>query len=68
MEEDTSCNNSNNVSRVVDQLFLSKSQKEGVGATVRRSIGRFGYHDPFLMLDEAKLQPPAGFPDHPHRG
>lgn len=24
--------------------------------------------DPFLMLDEFKVAPPAGFPDHPHRG
>lgn len=24
--------------------------------------------DPFLMLDEFKVKPPAGFPDHPHRG
>lgn len=24
--------------------------------------------DPFLMLDEFKVTPPAGFPDHPHRG
>ena len=24
--------------------------------------------DPILMLDEFKVKPPAGFPDHPHRG
>ncbi|KAL6000627.1 hypothetical protein ACLOJK_024327 [Asimina triloba] len=24
--------------------------------------------DPFLMLDEFSVSPPAGFPDHPHRG
>ena len=56
------------VSRGVDQVHLSRAQSEGVGATVRRSIGRFGYLDPFLMLDEFSVSPPAGFPDHPHRG
>ncbi|CAL8084574.1 unnamed protein product [Prunus armeniaca] len=24
--------------------------------------------DPFLMLDDFSVSPPAGFPDHPHRG
>lgn len=24
--------------------------------------------DPFLLLDEFSVEPPAGFPDHPHRG
>lgn len=24
--------------------------------------------DPFLLLDEARVSAPAGFPDHPHRG
>jgi len=24
--------------------------------------------DPFLLLDEAKIGPDGGFPDHPHRG
>ena len=56
------------LSRSVDEVHLSKAQAEGVGATVRRSIGRFGYLDPFLMLDEFSVSPPAGFPDHPHRG
>ncbi|KAK9146094.1 hypothetical protein Sjap_005997 [Stephania japonica] len=26
------------------------------------------YLDPFVMLDEFSVSPPAGFPDHPHRG
>ncbi|CAM9307871.1 unnamed protein product [Phaeothamnion confervicola] len=57
-------------SRSVDQVVLSVAQAEGAGATVRRSIGgaKLRNFDPFLMLDEAKVAPPAGFPDHPHRG
>ncbi|CAA2935241.1 Hypothetical predicted protein [Olea europaea subsp. europaea] len=56
--------------RLVTKKILAKPQSEGVGAVVRRSIGRpeVKYFDPFLMLDEFTVSPPAGFPDHPHRG
>ncbi|KAK4439735.1 Pirin-like protein [Sesamum alatum] len=56
--------------RPVVRKFLARPQHEGVGATVRRSIGRFElkYFDPFLVLDEFSVSAPAGFPDHPHRG
>ncbi|XP_024158643.1 pirin-like protein [Rosa chinensis] len=56
--------------RVVVRKFLARPQHEGVGAIVRRSIGRFElrYFDPFLVLDEFSVTAPAGFPDHPHRG
>ncbi|OWM67662.1 hypothetical protein CDL15_Pgr024747 [Punica granatum] len=56
--------------RTVVKKVLAKQQKEGEGATVRRSIGRMELRnlDPFLMLDEFYVSPPAGFPDHPHRG
>lgn len=56
--------------RSVVKKVLAESQREGDGATVRRSIGRPGLRnlDPFLMLDEFEVSPPAGFPDHPHRG
>ncbi|XP_051118315.1 pirin-like protein [Andrographis paniculata] len=56
--------------RLVAKKILAKSQSEGVGAVVRRSIGRpeLKSLDPFLMLDEFAVCPPAGFPDHPHRG
>jgi len=57
-------------SRRVVQKFTSIEQGEGVGARVRRSIGRPELHnfDPFLLLDEFAVNKPAGFPDHPHRG
>ncbi|XP_051125644.1 pirin-like protein [Andrographis paniculata] len=56
--------------RPVSRKFLARPQREGVGATVRRSIGRYElkYFDPFLVLDEFSVTAPAGFPDHPHRG
>ncbi|XP_015101949.1 pirin isoform X2 [Vicugna pacos] len=49
---------------------LSREQPEGVGAWVRRSIGRpeLKNLDPFLLFDEFKGGRPGGFPDHPHRG
>jgi hypothetical protein len=48
-------------SRTVQQVLLSREQGEGVGARVRRSIGRpeLRNFDPFLMLDEFRVQPPA---------
>ncbi|KAJ4757135.1 Pirin-like protein [Rhynchospora pubera] len=56
--------------RQVVKMLLSELQDEGVGAKVRRSIGRPELRslDPFLLLDEFQASPPAGFPDHPHRG
>ncbi|XP_037104468.1 pirin [Syngnathus acus] len=56
--------------RKVEKTLLSVEQGEGVGARVRRSIGRKELQnlDPFLMLDEFRVSKPAGFPDHPHRG
>ncbi|XP_021834927.1 pirin-like protein [Spinacia oleracea] len=59
-----------NVPRPIVRKFQARPQREGVGAVVRRSIGRFElkYFDPFLVLDEFSVSAPAGFPDHPHRG
>jgi len=57
--------------RHVVQKVLSRPQREGVDAIIRRSIGRPELRnlDPFLMLDEIKdSSPKGGFPDHPHRG
>lgn len=58
------------VRRKVVKIISSIELSEGVGAKVRRSIGSRSLRslDPFLLLDEAKIQPPAGFPPHPHRG
>ncbi|XP_071087175.1 pirin-like isoform X1 [Haliotis cracherodii] len=58
------------MSRKVILGVLSVEQDEGLGARVRRSVGRSELRnlDPFLMLDEFKVGAPAGFPDHPHRG
>lgn len=57
-------------SKTVTQCVPSVETDEGDGAIVRRSIGRpeLKHLDPILMLDEFKVKPPAGFPDHPHRG
>lgn len=56
--------------KTVLKAVLSVEQDEGVGARVRRSVGRpeLKNFDPFLMLDEFKGKAPGGFPDHPHRG
>jgi redox-sensitive bicupin YhaK (pirin superfamily) len=48
---------------------VGREQSEGKGARVVRTIGSsIDYWDPFLLLDEFTVSPPAGFPDHPHRG
>lgn len=62
--------NSNIALKAVNVIFEAKEQGEGDGARVRRYIGNKHVRnlDPFLMIDEAKVKLPAGFPDHPHRG
>ncbi|KAE8663067.1 Pirin-like protein [Hibiscus syriacus] len=59
-----------NQPRLVTKKVLAKHQREGDGAIVRRCIGRSELKslDPFLMMDDFTVSPPAGFPDHPHRG
>lgn len=56
--------------RAIRTSFLAVEQSEGVGATVRRSIGvpKLRNFSPFLMLDHFTSTPNSGFPDHPHRG
>ncbi|WOL11366.1 hypothetical protein Cni_G20128 [Canna indica] len=57
--------------RYVVKKVLARPQREGNGATVRRSIGSgsgLTYLDPFLLLDYFSASAPSGFPDHPHRG
>ena len=43
---------------------------DGAGARVKRLFphGGRGYLDPFVLLDDFRVGPPAGFPTHPHRG
>ncbi len=43
---------------------------DGAGASLVRVFPSYNlsYLDPFLMLDHFGVTPPAGFPDHPHRG
>ncbi|KAL0720547.1 hypothetical protein Bca4012_035146 [Brassica carinata] len=66
----SSSSSQNFVSRSAIKKVFAKLQKEGDGAVVRRGISRSEQKllDPFLMLDEFSVSPPAGFPDHPHRG
>ena len=58
------------IPRAIRKAFLAVEQSEGAGARVRRSIGtpQLRNFSPFLMLDHFKINPGAGFPDHPHRG
>jgi quercetin dioxygenase-like cupin family protein len=56
--------------RAIFRAIPAVEQDEGVGARVRRSIGNMTVRNftPFLMLDHFRIDPSAGFPDHPHRG
>ncbi|KAK0256431.1 RNA pol II transcription cofactor [Friedmanniomyces endolithicus] len=67
---DPSLNASSPTPRAIRQILSARSQPEGAGATVRRSIGtpQLRHLTPFLLLDHASISPGAGFPDHPHRG
>lgn len=53
------------VPRTIRKVFLAAETAEGVGATVRRSIGtpHLRNFTPFLMLDHFSVKPGAGFPD-----
>merc|ERR1712072_681231 len=57
-------------SRTLAKAVKASEQSEGVGATVRRSIGTPALRNlsPFLMLDHFKVGKGAGFSEHPHRG
>jgi hypothetical protein len=52
------------------ETVAAVSTSEGRGATVDRLFPtvRSSYRDPFVLLDDFRVAPPAGFPDHPHRG
>lgn len=44
--------------------------REGRGARVKRLFptGEVRNFDPFVLFDHFVISPPAGFPDHPHKG
>lgn len=54
----------------VDSVVQAAKQSEGAGARVRRLFPtqRLKHVDPFVLLDEFTVTPPAAFPDHPHGG
>ncbi|WVZ93316.1 hypothetical protein U9M48_039304 [Paspalum notatum var. saurae] len=55
---------------VVRTLTCERKMPLGEGFALWRSIGRAELPelDPILSFDEFEFSPPAGFPDHPHRG
>lgn len=62
-------NNSKMSARTVQKVVHAMERPEGVGATVRRSIGVEGMRKftPFLMFDHF-AGGEGGFPEHPHLG
>ena len=56
--------------KIVEFVVKAVETDEGEGAKVRRLFptSDLEYLDPFVLLDEFYVQPPAGFPNHPHRG
>ncbi|XP_062192956.1 pirin-like protein [Phragmites australis] len=56
--------------RAVVRTLTCERKPLGEGFALWRSIGRPELQDldPFLSFDEFEFSPPAGFPDHPHRG
>ncbi|EAZ63815.1 RNA pol II transcription cofactor [Scheffersomyces stipitis CBS 6054] len=61
---------SSTTARTVKQIVNAVQRPEGVGATVRRSIGIMGSRNfnPFLMFDHFSSAGTNGFPEHPHKG
>lgn len=56
--------------RTIKAIIPGVEQAEGVGATVRRSIGnmRMRNFTPFLLFDHFSSNGVGGFPEHPHLG
>jgi redox-sensitive bicupin YhaK (pirin superfamily) len=52
------------------KVIESVEMAEGQGARVKRLFptNKHLYIDPFVLLDEFFVDPPAGFPTHPHSG
>lgn len=56
--------------RTIKTILPGIEQAEGVGATVRRSIGNMKMRNftPFLLFDHFSSNGVGGFPEHPHLG
>ncbi|MHB1006687.1 MAG: pirin family protein [Chloroflexota bacterium] len=56
--------------RSVTNTITAPDTPEGVGALVKRALPNrvTGTLDPFVLLDEFFVEPPAEFSEHPHRG
>jgi redox-sensitive bicupin YhaK (pirin superfamily) len=52
------------------ELLAARAAIDGAGANVFRLFPQADadHHDPFVLLDDFRVAPPAGFPMHPHRG
>ena len=56
--------------RKVSRKVVAVETAEGAGALVKRVFptSQLRHFDPFVLLDEFFVKPPASFPPHPHRG
>ncbi len=52
------------------EIIKAPEMKEGKGAKVKRAFPNreVSQVNPFILLDEFFVEPPAGFPEHPHSG
>lgn len=59
----------NDVRKVLRKIVAVETA-EGAGAIVKRVFptSQLRHFDPFVLLDEFFVEPPASFPSHPHRG
>jgi len=57
-------------SRKILRKVVAIETEEGAGATVKRVFPtrHLSHFDPFALLDEFFVEPPASFPAHPHGG
>ncbi|MEM2911758.1 MAG: pirin family protein [Candidatus Bathyarchaeia archaeon] len=56
--------------RKVSRKVVAVETAEGAGALVKRVFptSQLMHFDPFVLLDEFFVEPPASFPPHPHKG
>lgn len=56
--------------RRVFRKIVAVETAEGAGTIVKRVFPtrQLMHFDPFVLLDEFAIEPPAGFPEHPHGG